>query len=97
MKNSILALSLALGLSVGLNAAARADETTPASSIPTQTAQMPPQATENAALQDYNANVNPNWNIPTTGIYDQEDRYTGPAGRPLPGWGSVDGEGPGDN
>lgn len=94
MKNSYLALALVLGLSAGLTAAARADDMT---SSPQQTASVPALATENAALRDYNANINPNFNIPTTGIYDQADRYTGPTGTPLPGWASVNGEGPGDN
>ncbi len=96
MKKSVLALSLALALSLGLGAVARADDTAPASATPPQTAQVPSQTTENAALHDYNANINPNWNIPTTGIYDQGDRYTGPTGTPLPGWGAVNGEGAGD-
>jgi hypothetical protein len=97
MKKSVLALSLALGFSLGLGAVARADQTAPASAAPPQTAQAPSQATENAALQDYKANINPNWNVPTTGIYDEEDRYTGPTGTPLPGWGAINGEGAGDN
>jgi hypothetical protein len=97
MTKSVLALSLVLGFSLGLGAVARADDTVPASTTPPQTAQVPSQATENAALQDYKANINPNWNVPTTGIYDEEDRYTGPMGTPLPGWGAVNGEGAGDN
>jgi hypothetical protein len=94
MKISYLALALAFGLSVGLTATARADDMT---SSPQQTAAVPVQATENAALRDYNANINPNSNIPTTGIYDQADRYIGPTGTPLPGWASVNGEGAADS
>jgi hypothetical protein len=94
MKISYLALALALGMPVGLTATARADDMT---SSPQQTAAVPAQAIENAALRDYNANINPNSNIPTTGIYDQADRYTGLTGTPLPGWGAVNGEGAGDN
>jgi hypothetical protein len=90
MKSSLLALALALGLSAGLTAAARADDMT---SSAQQTASVPAQATENAALRDYNANINPNSNIPTTGIYDDADRFTGPTGTPLPGWGALKGEG----
>lgn len=96
MRKSVLALSVAVGLSLGLGAAAQADDTTPAAATPSQTAQVPSQTTENAALQDYKANINPNWNIPTTGIYDEGDRYTGPLGTPLPGWGAVNGRGAGD-
>jgi hypothetical protein len=92
MKNFHLALALVLGLSAGVMAAARADDMT----SPQQTASVPALATENAALRDYNANINPNFNIPTTGIYDEGDRYMGPTGTPLPGWAAVNGEGPGD-
>ena len=105
MKKSILALGIAVGLSTAFSAA-HADETemvAPFASRPL--AQMPEGATQapfqtrrnSAALRDYQQNINPNSNIPTTGIYDQEDRFEDPTGRPLPGWGSVNGEGAGDN
>ena len=97
MKKSLLALALAFGLASGLAAAARADDQPAPQPMPDQTAQVPSRATENAALQDYNAGINPNWNIPIAGPYDQSDRYIGPGGVPLPGWGSVNGEGAGDN
>jgi hypothetical protein len=97
MKKSFIALALVLGLSSGLTAVARADDMSSTQSMSAQTAQVPALATENAALQDYRANINPNSNIPITGPYDQSDRYIGPRGTPLPGWGSVNGEGAGDN
>lgn len=97
MNKSFIALALAVGFSGGVATMARADEAVPSSSTPEQMAQVPSLATENAALQDYNVNINPNSNIPITGIYDQADRYIGPTGTPLPGWGSVNGQGAGDN
>jgi hypothetical protein len=101
MNRSILAIAFAFALSGGVAAVAHADEATSVSpQLSEQSAAMPsPSQTlqSNAALQDYRENVNPNVNIPTTGIYDQADRFEGPTGRPLPGWGSVNGEGAGDN
>jgi hypothetical protein len=98
MKSSFLAFGLVLGLSVGLAVAAQADPMTSNSSqLSAQTAQMPTPSPGDAALRDYRANVNPATNIGTTGIYDEGDRYLGPRGTPLPGWGSANGEGAGDN
>ena len=91
----VSSFALALALATARAATAQAQDVIPPSQ---QTASQPPATvTGNAALRDYNANINPNVNIPTTGIYDQADRYTGPDGRPLPGWGSLNGEGAGDN
>ncbi len=95
MKRSLLALALAASLSTGLAVAARADEAAP-SAAAQQTAQLPASTVQSEAFQAYKANLNPNAVVPSTGVYDQEDRYTGPSGRPLPGWGAVFGEG-GDN
>ena len=98
MNRSILAITLALGLSAGFAGAASAADQTPASpNLATQSALLPSQVVENAALDAYNANINPNVTVSTTGIYDVEDRYTGPTGTPLPGWGALKGEGLGDN
>jgi hypothetical protein len=99
MNRSILAIAFAVALSGGVAAVAHADEATSVSpQLSEQSAAMPSQTPQsNAALQDYRENVNPNVNVPTTGIYDQADRFEGPTGRPLPGWGSVNGEGAGDN
>ena len=98
MHKSLLALSVAAGLGGGL-AVAKAEEAYPSASQQAQLSVPPAASTSigNAALQDYRANINPNVNIPTTGIYDEEDRFKGPSGRPLPGWGSVGGQGAGDN
>lgn len=97
MKQSLFALALLAGLSGGFAMAAQADESSVAP-VGTQDAQLPaPEAPMGSAtLRDFRANVNPNANLQTTGIYDQADRFAGPSGRPLPGWGSVNGEGAGD-
>jgi hypothetical protein len=52
---------------------------------------------EQEAFDAYRHNINPEAVVPSTGIYDDSDRFTGPRGNPLPGWGSVRGEGAGDN
>jgi len=93
MKISFLALALAFGLAGSLAGVARAEDQPLSQPMPDQTAQAPSRPTENAALQDYNAGINPNWNIPIAGPYDQSDRYIGPGGVPLPGWGAVNGQG----
>jgi len=104
MNRSLLALAIALGMSAALPAAyaddmSAASASQAAAALLEQSAQAPLQAPQGntAPLRDYRQNINPNTNIPTTGIYDQEDRFEGPTGRPLPGWGSVKGEGAGDN
>jgi hypothetical protein len=106
MNRSLLAFTLVLLLGFGAWLAAIAH------SEPSETLAQPPQSPEQSAempyagfktyqsdraLQDYQANINPNSNVPTTGIYDQGDRFRDATGRPLPGWGSVSGAGAGDN
>ena len=94
-------LALALALATALVATAQAQGVVPPSQpIPPsqQTASQPSAAaTGNAALRDYNENVNPNVKLPTTDPYDEANRYSGPDGRPLPGRGSLKGEGAGDS
>jgi hypothetical protein len=96
MKQSLFALALLAGLSSGFAVAAYADDGS--KNVGQQDAQLPVQQAPvgSTDLRDYRANVNPNSNIPTTGVYDQGDRFEGPTGRPLPGWGSANGEGAGD-
>jgi hypothetical protein len=80
MKLSILGLTLALGLSAGLAAAAQAD----------QLASAPTQAqTEQQSFAAYKANTNPAATVATTGPYDQEDLYVGRHGFPLNGWSQI--------
>src|SRR5262245_58147295 len=95
MKRSFLAVTLALGLSAGFVGVASAEDQGQAPGyIPTQqSALVPSQAVEQQATAAYNANINPLATVPTTGIYDDGDRFTGPTGTPLPGWGAVNGEG----
>jgi hypothetical protein len=79
MTKSILAATLALGLSAGIAGAARADQ----SNLVSQTTTA--QTTQGASINAYNANVNPDATVPTTGVYDESDRFVGPNGFPLPG------------
>ena len=97
MMKSLLALILAVGLSAGIAASSRAEPQTATQTTAPQAAELPALAVQNAAVKAYNTNLNPNAVIPSLGIYDQEDGRTGPMGTPLPGWGSVFGEGAGDN
>ena len=89
MKSSVLALALALGSLLGSALWPR---------VPTRRRRLIGHAAANGAsavagdgerrasrLQRQHQSE---LNIPTTGIYDEEDRYTGPTGTPLPGWGS---------
>lgn len=48
--------------------------------------QQQAQAAEQIALDDYERGINPEWNVPISGIYDQADRYRTARGFPLPGW-----------
>jgi hypothetical protein len=87
MTKSILALTLALGLSAGLTTLARADQTAAAPSPTSQQMagwQQEP-STANAAVNAYDHNVNPNATVHSTGIYDQSDLYRDANGNPLPG------------
>ena len=83
MKFSLLATTLALGLTAGL-AVAQAAETTQ-----TQVAVQPSAttvATEQESYSAFKANVNPDVAVRTTGNYDQEDEFVGRKGFPLGGW-----------
>ncbi len=96
MNKSILAVTLALGLSAGLAAAARADQTTPAPSASSQQGDSSPQREQSAALWDYDHSVNPTVNVGTTGPYDEEDLHRDATGRPLPGYAQMFGGGDGN-
>jgi hypothetical protein len=89
MKYSTLFFALALAATAGTaNLAFAADPATP----PTQAATMPGDnlstqaTTENAAQQDFAANVDPLSNVRGVSPYDQEDAFKGANGFPLPGW-----------
>lgn len=93
----MLTFAVALGLSAGLAAAARADQATgPAPYTPEQSAQLQAQPTQSAAVDAYNRNINALAVVPTPGPYDQEDAYTTPSGTPLPGWSQMFDGGGGD-
>jgi hypothetical protein len=86
MKKSFAALALAFTLPAGLAFAE------PQNVIPPQQALEPgqqAQATEQSSYQAFLTNVNPNVVVPTTGVYDQGDAYTGRHGFPLEGWSQV--------
>jgi hypothetical protein len=86
MKRSLVGLSL-LALST-LTACANTDNVPPLfhASNTLQEQQQQTQSAAQLALYDYEHNINPEWNVPISGIYDQADRYRGPNGFPLPGW-----------
>ncbi len=79
VNKSILGVTLALGLAAGIASAARADQLGLVSPATTS------QATQSASINAYKANVNPDATVPTTGVYDESDRFVGPNGYPLPG------------
>jgi hypothetical protein len=80
MKVSLLAITLAVGLSA--ITAAQAAETTPV-----QVAVQPSATTtEQEAFSAFKANINPTVTVKTTGAYDQEDLFVGRHGFPLDGW-----------
>lgn len=84
MRKTLAALALALALPAGI-AFAEPQNVVP----PAQEALQPgeqAQATETSSFQAYNANINPNVVVPTTGIYDQGDAFVGRHGFPLGGW-----------
>ncbi len=92
MNKSLLAFALALGLSTGLAATARADESTWATpSVPQQTAQMPTRDMEARSIDAYEHNVNPlaRGGLEKTGPYDIADLFVGTDGYPLPGWAAI--------
>jgi hypothetical protein len=87
MPKSLLALSLAIGLSAGLTAAAYADDSSSQPFfVPEQTAQVPSTPAQQAALDAYNRNENPLATMHFASPYDQGDAFMTPQGTPLPGW-----------
>lgn len=85
MRKSLAALALAFTLPAGLVFAE------PSNVAPPQEALQPGQVqtTEQSSYQAFKTNVNPNVVVPTTGVYDQADAYTGRHGFPLEGWSQV--------
>ena len=86
MMRSFAGFSL-LALSACLSACASNDNIPPlyyASTLEQQQEQA--RAAEKISLYDYEHGINPEWNVPIGGIYDQGDRYRTANGFPLPGW-----------
>jgi hypothetical protein len=87
MRKSLAALALAFTLPAGLALAAPQNVT-----LLQQEALQPgqqAQATEQSSYQAFKANINPSAVVPTTGIYDQGDAFTGRHGFPLEGWSQI--------
>lgn len=88
MRKSLVALAFALTLPAGL-AFAEPQNVAP---LAQQEALQPGQqaaATESSSYQAFEANVNPTAVVPTTGVYDQGDAFTGRGGFPLEGWSQI--------
>jgi hypothetical protein len=97
MMKSRLALIPSVGILAGIAASTRAESQAPPQATAPQAAVLGAPTAQDAAVKACNANLNPNAVVPSLGIYDQEDGRTGRTGTPLPGWGSIFGEGAGDN
>jgi hypothetical protein len=86
MKKSLATVVLLLGLAAGTPLAAQAAQIATAPTYPSSLQGTP---SENEALKAYQDNINPSVTVPTTGPYDQRDRYTAPNGYQLPGYGRL--------
>jgi hypothetical protein len=85
MKKSLAALAFAFTLPAGLAMAAPQNVVSPAQQVAIQQA----QDTADSSYRAFKANINPNTVVPTAGVYDQGDAYTGRHGFPLEGWSQV--------
>ncbi|HEY1505042.1 MAG TPA: hypothetical protein VGF92_12125 [Stellaceae bacterium] len=86
MRKSLAALALVFMLPAGI-ALAQPQEVSPPQ-VALQPGQLA-QTTERSSYQAFKANINPSVTVPTTGVYDQGDAYTGRHGFPLEGWSQV--------
>ena len=85
MTKTLTALALALVLPASVAFAEPQNVISPSQQQALQQGQQQ-QATESSSYQAFKANVNPNVVVPTTGVYDQGDTFTGRHGFPLEGW-----------
>jgi hypothetical protein len=85
MRKSLAALALALTLPASIAFAEPQNVVPPSQQQALQPGQEA-QTTETSSYQAFKANVNPNVVVPTTGVYDQGDAFTGRHGFPLEGW-----------
>jgi len=88
MKKSLAALALVFTLPASLALAEPQNIVPPSQQEALQPGQQQ-QATEQSSFQAFKANINPNTVVPTTGVYDQSDAFTGRRGFPLGGWSQV--------
>ena len=86
MNKNLLAFTLLLGLATGAAFTAPVQATAAAPAYPSSLQGTP---SENEALKAYEDNINPSVTVPTTGPYDERDRYTAPNGYQLPGYGRL--------
>lgn len=85
MRKTLAALALVLTLPAGIAFAEPQSAVPPAQQQALQPGEQV-QTTESSSFQAFNANVNPNAVVPTTGVYDQGDAFIGRRGFPLGGW-----------
>jgi hypothetical protein len=85
MTKTLAALALALVLPASIAFAEPQNVIPPSQQQALQQGQQQ-QTTEASSYQAFKANVNPNVVVPTTGVYDQGDTFTGRHGFPLEGW-----------
>lgn len=88
MKKSLAALALAFTLPASLALAEPQNVVTPAQQEALQPGQQA-VATEQSSYQAFKANINPSVIVPTSGVYDQGDAFTGRHGFPLEGWSQI--------
>jgi hypothetical protein len=88
MKKSLAALALAFILPAGLAMAAPQSVVSPSQQEALQPGQQA-QDTADSSYRAFKANINPSVVVPTTGVYDQGDAFTGRHGFPLEGWSQV--------
>jgi hypothetical protein len=84
MKRALMTTTIVFGLIASVASAQPAKEI---AAVP----QVDPSGTmaEDQALEAYRQNINPNVVVPTTGPYDERDRYAAPNGYELPGYGRL--------
>jgi hypothetical protein len=93
MTKSLIALSIALVLPSAVAFAEPQAIIPPAEQLSTAPGQEQ-EATKSNSFSAFRQNINGNVAVPTTGVYDQSDAFTGPRGFPLEGWSQLRDPGP---
>jgi len=88
MRKSLAALAVVFTLPAGAVLAQPQNIVPPVQQEALQPGQQQ-EATKQSSFQAFQANVNPDVFVPTTGPYDESDAFTGPRGFPLEGWSQV--------